>query len=257
MKYLIVPDIHGRNFWREPVKKALEENIDIIFLGDYLDAYPEEFDPGIDYHKLAFEGFEDILKLKKENPDKITLLLGNHCCSYLIGTNVCDCRRDRLRYQTIQTLFRQNKANFSLIKEIKQEDKRFIISHAGVSFQWLESLNSGTFDRHNFVDFVNNEYTIMMRNEYPENTSFAYSLATCSYFRGGWNPYGSIIWADVREFIKSYDNNIGYQIFGHTRCYEPIVTKDFAMLDCSKCFYLDNGQILDMDNKIVPTIDLK
>ena len=34
---LIIPDIHGRSFW----KKAVEENIDrvskVIFIGDYLD----------------------------------------------------------------------------------------------------------------------------------------------------------------------------------------------------------------------------
>ena len=25
MKYLIVPDVHGRDFWREPVYKTLQE----------------------------------------------------------------------------------------------------------------------------------------------------------------------------------------------------------------------------------------
>ena len=41
-KVLILPDIHGRQFWKKPC-----ENIDnydkVVFLGDYLDPYNFEF----------------------------------------------------------------------------------------------------------------------------------------------------------------------------------------------------------------------
>ena len=33
---LIIPDIHGRTFWKECIKCECDE---IIFLGDYLDPY--------------------------------------------------------------------------------------------------------------------------------------------------------------------------------------------------------------------------
>ena len=36
---LIIPDIHGRTFWKECIKCECDE---IIFLGDYLDPYNYE-----------------------------------------------------------------------------------------------------------------------------------------------------------------------------------------------------------------------
>ncbi len=38
---LIVPDIHGRDFWKEPVRDALGKE-HILFLGNYLDPYESE-----------------------------------------------------------------------------------------------------------------------------------------------------------------------------------------------------------------------
>ena len=38
-KILVIPDIHGETFWKEPVQKYLEQVDRIIFLGDYLDPY--------------------------------------------------------------------------------------------------------------------------------------------------------------------------------------------------------------------------
>ena len=37
---LILPDIHGRTFWKDAVEH--EQFATIIFLGDYLDPYPSE-----------------------------------------------------------------------------------------------------------------------------------------------------------------------------------------------------------------------
>ena len=60
MSILIIPDIHGRSFW----KKAVDENMDkvdkIIFLGDYLDPYPWENIT----RKEAISNFDDIIKFK-------------------------------------------------------------------------------------------------------------------------------------------------------------------------------------------------
>ena len=37
---IIIPDVHGRTFWREAIEKYRnKENTQIIFLGDYLDPY--------------------------------------------------------------------------------------------------------------------------------------------------------------------------------------------------------------------------
>lgn len=78
-KILVIPDVHGREFWREPVKYTLENpDARIVFLGDYLDCYSHEFDESVDYEQQAIERFKEIIELKKQHINKIRLLLGNH-----------------------------------------------------------------------------------------------------------------------------------------------------------------------------------
>lgn len=70
---LVLPDIHGREFWRGPCND-IEKYDKVIFLGDYFDPY--------DFEHIsvpqAIVNFEEILELKKNNMDKVVLLLGNH-----------------------------------------------------------------------------------------------------------------------------------------------------------------------------------
>ena len=50
---IIIPDIHGRTFWKKAVKG--HENDEIVFLGDYNDPYPaDNIKPG-DYTLKNFE----------------------------------------------------------------------------------------------------------------------------------------------------------------------------------------------------------
>lgn len=87
IKYLIVPDVHGRDFWKVPLYDTLKNtNDDVVFLGDYLDCYPDEFDSNFEldcnastgYLQTAIDNFKQIIELKKQYSDRITLLLGNH-----------------------------------------------------------------------------------------------------------------------------------------------------------------------------------
>ena len=41
-KLLVIPDVHGRTFWKTPVRKYLDHVDRVIFLGDYLDPYKDE-----------------------------------------------------------------------------------------------------------------------------------------------------------------------------------------------------------------------
>jgi predicted phosphodiesterase len=69
---LIIPDIHGRDFWKEEVKKTKDP---IIFLGDYTDPYPSEgFDP-----KVIPGYIKEIIEIPEA-----TRLLGNHDLSYIL-----------------------------------------------------------------------------------------------------------------------------------------------------------------------------
>lgn len=73
MKIIIVPDVHGRDFWREPCYERYDEFDKIIFLGDYLDHYSGESTYEHDIDTLI-----DVIGFKKTYSDKVILLIGNH-----------------------------------------------------------------------------------------------------------------------------------------------------------------------------------
>ena len=47
-------------------------------MGDYLDCYPYEFSANDNYREHAIGNFNEIINLKKENKNRVNLLLGNH-----------------------------------------------------------------------------------------------------------------------------------------------------------------------------------
>lgn len=75
-KIIVIPDIHGREFWKEAVRGHEKESI--VFLGDYVDPYTYE---GIEQEK-GLEMLEQVIEFKKDHMDNVTLLLGNHDLGY-------------------------------------------------------------------------------------------------------------------------------------------------------------------------------
>jgi len=85
-KILCIGDVHGRKFWRQAIADNIRNVDKVIFLGDYLDPYPEEImmvpelmecnDFYDSYNLLNM--LNDIIGLKKNEPDKYILLTGNH-----------------------------------------------------------------------------------------------------------------------------------------------------------------------------------
>jgi predicted phosphodiesterase len=73
-KILIIPDTHGRRFWEDSCLNHKNEFEKIVFLGDFVSPYPAE---GIT-NEAAIEVLKEIVNFKKENGDKVILLLGNH-----------------------------------------------------------------------------------------------------------------------------------------------------------------------------------
>ena len=74
---IIIPDIHGRSFWKDAVKG--HENEKIIFLGDYTDPYSHE---GIEFWE-GLQSLREVIEFKKQHLDNVVLLLGNHDLSYI------------------------------------------------------------------------------------------------------------------------------------------------------------------------------
>lgn len=87
MRYILIPDVHGRDFWRSAIEARRDDDM-VIFLGDYVDPYPHERIS----NEVALQCLKDIIELKKSDPDHIVLLLGNHDLGYLVGRDFCSAR---------------------------------------------------------------------------------------------------------------------------------------------------------------------
>ena len=252
IRYLIIPDIHCRDFWREPVKKVLSEsNCKIVFLGDYTDPYWDDFfndddEPiyshiknDIELSNYSVTTLNDIIDLKKQYPDRIILLVGNHDCSYLIGKHICDCRRARGEsLKEIYKLFNDNRDLFQLAYEDYINDVHYIFSHAGINKNYA---------RYCFEDEVNEENVVRLFNEkyYENNYGIMDTLGMFSRIRGKWGGrYGSLVWADLREWVLYNEKAYGFSIVGHTQLSGHKIINDFAFLDSKQCFILnEKGEI--------------
>lgn len=97
---LIIPDVHGRKFWKEAVEK--HPNLPTIFLGDYHDPYP--------YERISREAslanFKEILDYARSH-DNVTLLLGNHDFQYIFDP-LNSCRLDLHNFRILRKSFLNN-----------------------------------------------------------------------------------------------------------------------------------------------------
>ena len=73
---IIIPDIHGRDFWEEATARFPEGQF--VFHGDYLDPYYIDEILNHITSESALNNFQEILAFAKDNPGRVTLLLGNH-----------------------------------------------------------------------------------------------------------------------------------------------------------------------------------
>ena len=227
MKLLIIPDVHGRDFWKEPCEHYYEFD-KFIFLGDYLDHYPGESTVGHDIQTL-----EDILEFGT-HCDKAVLLIGNHDCPYIwpdtYGKALGNywCRHDSLNHDKIHKLFVDNLDLFTLAWDCPYKDSKLLITHAGVSQGFKEICGLD-------AEQINNFFLKEKTNDIPN----VIGLSACSYYRGGPSMWGSPVWADIREHFKEPVTDV-YQIFGHTYAKDLISGDHFIMTDIGKyCWTFD------------------
>ena len=98
---LRIPDVHGRPFWRDAVLDV--ETTPVVFLGDYLDPYENDWI----YWTDAFKSLQDIIALKKANTEQVTLLWGNHDLHYLFPS-LQGSRYNEYKADVIRTTFEEN-----------------------------------------------------------------------------------------------------------------------------------------------------
>lgn len=244
---LVCGDIHGRRFWKESCKN-IDQYTKVIFLGDYFDPYNFENISVTD----CIDNFKEILELKKNNMDKVVLLLGNHDYPYYSDDyyhfSKYHCRCSKMYHNEISDLFVKNKEYF----KICHVEGDILFTHAGIESGWLYDV-VGCNKKSNINDICN------VINELQDNIDGQRKLYMITSQRGGWNRYGSCIWADVHDIlwdVDEYDekekkpiHNIK-QIFGHTlqafynhngniEFGEPIEFNNVKMIDTAKPYLLD------------------
>jgi predicted MPP superfamily phosphohydrolase len=124
MKIICVPDIHQSNHWKKLLNIDLNTIDKIVFLGDYFDCWENEWpDQG--------ENFESIIQFKKDTPEKIDVLFGNHDTSYFL-----DERCSGYQPHKVRNIKKMIENSFQFMQVISVYDN-YIFSHAGVSYKWM------------------------------------------------------------------------------------------------------------------------
>ena len=228
---IIIPDVHGRTFWKDSVNDSDQ----IVFLGDYLDPYPGE---GIKLED-TLENFKKIIEYKKSNPSRVILLLGNHDFMYIHDKHIrMACRHDFTNEPQITSLFYDNRDLFQMSYKIDYNNKTVVFSHAGIMPEWIEN-HKDIFGENSGIKEVSD---ISNKLYSDSNEKFIRSLLDYSLFRGGIKAFGSMIWSDVRErfeYLLEPENEV-FQIFGHTQLKDkPLKYPNFACIDCRRSFTLD------------------
>ncbi|MCM1110822.1 MAG: metallophosphoesterase [Clostridium sp.] len=226
-KTLIIPDVHGRSFWRTAVGQ--HPGIPTIFLGDYTDPYPFERISS----RETIDGLRDIVDLARTNPN-VTLLMGNHDLHYL-----CDfgeaCRLDYDNFDEIRGVLRDNLDLFRIAELRETGGKRILYSHAPILDGWMKAVGmTGTPE-----EIVGQLNTMLSRIGTTPWTVES-NLGQISKYRGGYDYYGSPVWADLRE-VTDFNTTPGVDlsVFGHTQLQTgPYVRPRYACLDCRRAFLL-------------------
>ena len=246
-KILIIGDVHGRTFWKEACSHK-DDFEKIVFLGDYVSPYPyEEIS-----NDEAIGVFREILDFKKENPEKVVLLIGNHDLSYF-NVSICECRTDFKNWDLLNRMYAENLDLFDLAWETEIGGKRYFFSHSGVRKGWLKCVAGEWFkwddiDKLPSADMFNNAFHQVYGDEGDgmcDREDFEHLIGVYSFYRGwgGWD-YGSIVWADIREYQNGPEFEDVMFICGHTQLDKrPVILGWVADLDIRRPFILDTETV--------------
>ena len=233
-KIAVVPDVHGKSFWKK-AKEEIDSLDEVIFLGDYLDSYTFK---GLMNRDIELNNFLEILDFKREYPEKINLLLGNHDIGYLLRLG-CSRQTYGEMFDLYQHHFEENIALFQMTEYVQLNNEKVFFSHAGILRKWAElvcqklDLEVAPFKTAILEGLFNNLIQKYNELEYRDFLRWAFWLVGPG--RGGFNgSCGSIVWADSTEW-EGEENFFGSeisQVIGHSRLPAPkILTEGVKCVD--------------------------
>jgi hypothetical protein len=238
MKYVIIGDVHGRTNWKQIIEKESDAD-KFIFLGDYFDPY----DWTLSLEDLI-NNFENILKFKLDNLDKVVLLIGNHDLA-AFESQANKCRYVDGLYENLRRVFYNGIISnvFQLCYFINDS---IICSHAGFSKTWLSKGNLKLKESDLNDDFKN----CLLDEDLIEHYDFNHGDGTIWPDSSGDNSWQSPLWIRVPSLMHDKPDEI-IQCIGHSRINKFANTLDFLnskgilLCDClehDKYHTFENGE---------------
>ena len=194
-KVIVIGDIHGRNIWKIIVENNPDADL-YIFLGDYFTSREN-----INVED-QINNWEEILEFKRNNPDKVILLRGNHDIEALKKYYWAEC------YPKFYSDYFRIVDNFNIFINNTQwcyEINNVVFSHAGISKTWFTNVQEKYSFVQTFSDINNLEPTDLFGFT-PESYSDNY----------GYSKTQPLVW--IRPFTLAedmFDNKV--YVVGHTR----------------------------------------
>ena len=182
MKIQVIGDIHGRKVWHKLVNIGCDK---IIFIGDYVDSFTLD-------NTTIIDNLLDIIEFKKEYPDKVILLLGNHDIQYMYMPDYrCSGFRPEVA-NDIMTIFNDNRLLFNIAYQIDMN----LFTHAGVTKLWFNYAKDKLIHYGLNENLTNIAVVLNTMNE----TANRWILNIVGEKRGGLRyDYGGPTWADKQE----------------------------------------------------------
>lgn len=200
MRVLFVGDVHNHKYIFDDIKR-LDNKYDfdrVIFFGDYVDDWNTT-------NHQSLETLEKVINLKNINPEKYTLLWGNHENSY--AGYKCSGHRFELD-DVVELKLKDNIDLFDFYTIVKCGEIEYVCTHAGITNDYVNKVLNGKDHWRETIEIFN-------KNKL-KNLDMT---ALCNYIRGGSDECSSFLWADKREhlYYASFEEPIiKYQIVGHT-----------------------------------------
>ena len=244
-KFVIIPDVHGEDFWKKSIDLVAKKHYVAIFLGDYFDTYYANIS-----RDQELRNFQEILDFKEADPDKVMLLLGNHDLAYMLLKN-CSRQASGSDFIAINNILWDNVLSLGLTCKIKvtnsDDTKRKVLcSHAGITDSWLSWLvkflewEQNTDDMFHAISAGMLDLMLYKARESDRAKrrliNALWRIAPC---RGG-DSVGSMIWADKGEWPEYAPGVAGCaaarkrditQFIGHNRCGVCKFTDDVFCFD--------------------------
>lgn len=194
MKTLVVGDIHAKIHIVDNVRRCLRKGFNVVLVGDYVDdwfATPQQ-------NELVIK---ELIALKEEFTDQLTLLIGNHDLSEAFGLQYYDFRCAGFNPEVAERV--SSNIRWLIKKGWLQVATRvdgYLVSHAGFIDKWFTNLTNGDVE-HLLGQMA---YSSLKR------------LNMCSFVRNGKDLHSGPLWADKSELLDTWSRREPKQIVGHT-----------------------------------------